>query len=65
MVVSRTGATSVARLAADDLSEGALTVQGAHDDVAARDVCANLAEATILIGIYFDAGASSDKTPAA
>jgi N-acetylmuramoyl-L-alanine amidase len=59
VVVSRTGATSVARLAADDISQGALSVQGVHDDVAARDVCANLAGATILLGVYFDAGAST------
>jgi N-acetylmuramoyl-L-alanine amidase len=59
VVVSRTGATSVARLTADDVSGGALTVQGVHDDVAARDQCANLARATILLGVYFDAGASA------
>jgi N-acetylmuramoyl-L-alanine amidase len=58
VVVSRTGATSVVRLQPDDLSNGALTVQGAHDDVAARDLCANLAKTTALIGIYFDAGSS-------
>ena len=40
------------------MADGALTVQGAHDDVAARDLCANLAKATVLIGIYFDAGSS-------
>jgi N-acetylmuramoyl-L-alanine amidase len=61
VVVSRTGASSVARLAADDISGGALSVQGVHDDVAARDVCANLAAATILLGVYFDAGASADN----
>ena len=61
VVVSRTGATSVARLAADDVSQEALSVQGVHDDVAARDVCANMAGATILLGVYFDAGASSDN----
>ena len=33
------------------------TVQGVHDDVAARDVCANDAHANVLVGIYFDAGA--------
>jgi hypothetical protein len=35
-------------------------VQGVHDDVAARDVCANDAHANVLIGIYFDAGAPND-----
>ena len=34
-------------------------MQGEHRDVAARDVCANLAKANILIGIYFDAGTTS------
>jgi hypothetical protein len=38
VVVSRTGGTPVARLLLGDISEGALTVQGVHDDVAARDV---------------------------
>jgi N-acetylmuramoyl-L-alanine amidase len=59
VVVSRTAATSVVRLNAQDVSAGELTVQGAHDDVAARDVCANLARADVLVGIYFDAGAST------
>ncbi len=61
VAVSRTAATSVVRLGPDDLSAGALTIQGAHDDVAARDVCANLAHASILIGIYFDAGPFSQN----
>ena len=37
------------------------TLQGSHDDVAARDVCANLAKADVLVGIYLDAGASQDN----
>jgi N-acetylmuramoyl-L-alanine amidase len=61
VVVSRLAATSVARLLGDDVSGGALSVQGVHDDVAARDICANLAGATILLGVYFDAGASTDN----
>ena len=61
VVVSRTGPTSVARLGAKDISQGALSVQGVHDDVAARDMCANLAGATLLLGVYFDAGASPDN----
>jgi N-acetylmuramoyl-L-alanine amidase len=56
VVVSRTGASSVVRLQAGDLSAGALTIQGAHDDLAVRDICANVAKASILIGVYFDAG---------
>jgi N-acetylmuramoyl-L-alanine amidase len=58
VVVSRTTDSSVARLTPADVADGALTLQGAHDDVAARDICANLAHAAALVGIYFDAGAS-------
>jgi N-acetylmuramoyl-L-alanine amidase len=61
VVVSRTGSSSVVRLNAADVSDGVLTIQGSHDDVAARDVCANLAQADVLVGIYFDAGASPDN----
>jgi N-acetylmuramoyl-L-alanine amidase len=35
-----------------------LTAAGVHADVAARDICANLAKASILLGIYFNAGTS-------
>ena len=45
--------------AADDVSGGLFTAQGVHDDVAARDVCADMAKANVLVGIYFDAGGSS------
>jgi N-acetylmuramoyl-L-alanine amidase len=58
VVVSRTGQTSVVRLSAADVSNGTLTLQGAHDDVAARDICANLVHANLLVGIYYDAGGS-------
>jgi N-acetylmuramoyl-L-alanine amidase len=58
VVVSRTGATTVARLAPGDESGGLLTAQGAEHDVAARAVCANEANADLLLGVYFDAGAS-------
>jgi N-acetylmuramoyl-L-alanine amidase len=43
-----------------DVSGGVLSLTGAHDDVAARDVCANDAGARVLVGIYYDAGASAD-----
>jgi N-acetylmuramoyl-L-alanine amidase len=59
VVVSRTRDESVARLTAGDVSDQLLTAGGVHDDVMARDVCANLAKANVLIGIYFDAGESS------
>lgn len=58
VVVSRTGPTTVLRLGPGDESGGILTVKGGHDDVAARDLCANMAHADILIGVYFNAGGS-------
>ncbi len=60
VVVSRTGNTSVARLGPADVVNHELTVNGVHDDVAARDVCANDAHANVLVGIYFDAGGPSN-----
>jgi N-acetylmuramoyl-L-alanine amidase len=60
VVVSRTGDSSVVALGPGDVANHALTVQGVHDDVAARDVCADDAHADVLIGIYFDAGAPSN-----
>jgi N-acetylmuramoyl-L-alanine amidase len=59
VVVSRTQDTTVVRLGPADLSYGVLSVQGSHDDVVARDVCANLAHANALVGIYMDASGSS------
>lgn len=58
VVVSRTTDSTVLELGPQDVAEGALTLQGAHDEVMARDQCANLARADALIGIYFDWGAS-------
>jgi N-acetylmuramoyl-L-alanine amidase len=59
VVVSRTGPTTVLRLRPGDVSGHILTVTGSHDDVAARDVCANMAHADVLVGVYFNAGASA------
>jgi N-acetylmuramoyl-L-alanine amidase len=59
VVVSRTGRTSVLRLGPGDVSGGALTAKGVHDDVAARDACANEAHANVLVGVYFNSGASA------
>ncbi len=59
VVVSRTEAETVIRPQPGDVSGGLFTVQGVHDDVAARDICANTAKANVLVGIYFDAGGSS------
>lgn len=61
VVVSRTSNTTVLRLGSGDVSDGVLTLQGAHDDVAARDQCANDAKANVLVGIYFDAGGTPDN----
>ncbi len=58
VVVSRTTNTNVVRLDAADVSGTVLSLQGAHDDVTARDQCANDARASALVGIYFDAGSS-------
>jgi N-acetylmuramoyl-L-alanine amidase len=58
VVVSRTKSSTVVRLTAGDESGGVLTLQGSHDDVVARDECANDANARALVGIYFDAGAT-------
>jgi N-acetylmuramoyl-L-alanine amidase len=59
VVVSRTGPTTVLRLRPVDESGHILSVRGSHDDVAARDVCANMAHANVLVGVYFNAGAST------
>jgi N-acetylmuramoyl-L-alanine amidase len=59
VVVSRTGDSTVLRLGSQDVSGGVLTLQGAHDDVVARDECADDAGANVLVGIYFDASDSS------
>jgi N-acetylmuramoyl-L-alanine amidase len=64
VVVSRTRNELVGRPRPGDVSDGILTVQGNHNDVATRDVCANEAKANVLVAIYFDAGASSDDAGA-
>ena len=61
VVVSRTKNTSVIKLGPGDTDGQLLSLQGSHDDVAARDVCANKADADLLVGIYMDAGASPDN----
>jgi N-acetylmuramoyl-L-alanine amidase len=61
VVVSRTRASTVARLQPADVADGVFTIAGEHHDVAARDLCANIAKANILIGIYFDAAASPES----
>jgi N-acetylmuramoyl-L-alanine amidase len=61
VVVSRTSNSTVVKLTPADVTQGTFTLLGAHDDVAARDVCANDAGARVLVGIYFDAGSSPDN----
>jgi N-acetylmuramoyl-L-alanine amidase len=56
VVVSRTGPTTVLRLGPGDVSGHLLTVTGAHEDVAARDVCADTTHADVLVGVYFNSG---------
>jgi len=60
VVVSRTQNTSVTRLSPADTSDGVLSDQGAFADVTARDVCADLARAAVLVGIYMDGGYQGD-----
>jgi len=61
VVVSRTTDTNVLRLGPEDVSGQELSLQGAHDDVAARAVCADDAGAAALVGIYLDAGGSTSN----
>jgi len=54
VVMSRTRDTTVIKLAAADLSYGAITSSAVHRDLAARAACANAAGATVLVSIHFD-----------
>jgi N-acetylmuramoyl-L-alanine amidase len=56
VVVSRTRNTTVARLKPRDVTSGGLKSAAVLADVAARAMCANLARASVLIGIYMDSG---------
>ncbi len=56
VVVSRSENTTVTKLIPADVDGDLLTVQGVVNDVGARDVCANLADADVLVGIYMDSG---------
>ena len=59
VIVSRTRPATVVKLTPADLGGGTLSLRGAHDDVVARDLCADEAVADVLVGIYYDAGASA------
>jgi N-acetylmuramoyl-L-alanine amidase len=61
VVVSRTRDTTVMRLTSADVTGDSLTLEAAHNDVVARDQCANLAHADVLVGIYMDAGSTDSE----
>ena len=56
VVVSRTTSGTVRRLGPGDTDGGLLTVAGAHAEIEARDICANMGHANLLVGIYENAG---------
>jgi len=60
VVVSRTENSTVTKLTAADVDGRLLTVRGVLNDVGARDVCANRADADVLVGIYMDSGSPKD-----
>jgi len=59
VVVSRTRQTAVARPGPGDMTGQVFTVKGEIREIGARDVCANLAHASVLVAVYFDAGGSA------
>jgi N-acetylmuramoyl-L-alanine amidase len=60
VVVSRTEQTTVLKLGSGDTDGDLLTATGVEQDLAARDQCANMAHANLLVGIYMNAGASDE-----
>jgi N-acetylmuramoyl-L-alanine amidase len=60
VVISRTSDSSVVRLRPSDVDDGIFTLSGRHRNLVARVACANLAKASILVGVYFNAGAPQD-----
>jgi N-acetylmuramoyl-L-alanine amidase len=55
VVLSRVRDSTVARLGAADRSGNLLTATGVLRDLAARNLCANAARASVLVGIHMDA----------
>jgi N-acetylmuramoyl-L-alanine amidase len=55
VVMSRIDDRLLVPLDANTISEGALTIQGEHDDSVERIACANAAPASVLVAIHFDA----------
>ena len=58
VVASRTQGSAVARIQPGDLTSGVYTATGAENDLRARGVCANQANAAVLVGVHFNAGGS-------
>jgi N-acetylmuramoyl-L-alanine amidase len=59
VVLDRTTAGAVARPAPGDLAGGLYTAAGVHHDLVERNRCADLARASILLGVYFDGSTSA------
>lgn len=55
VVMSRVRDSTVARLGPADVSGRLLTPAGAKHEIAARNLCANAAHASVLLGIHMDA----------
>lgn len=58
VVLSRTGHNAVARLRPGDISGAVYTEAGEHRELVARDRCADLAHANVVIGMDLDAATS-------
>jgi len=59
VVVSRSGPGAVARPGPGDRTGGIFTPQGSLRDDVARAVCANVAQAAVLVSVHFNAGSST------
>lgn len=59
VVLDRTINGTVARPAPGDLAGGLYTAAGVHHDLVERNRCADLARASILLGVYFDGSTSA------
>ena len=55
VVMSRVRDSTVARLGRADRNGNLLTAAGVHRELAARNLCANAARASVLVGIHMDA----------
>lgn len=58
VVVSRSGSGAVARPGPGDLTGGIFTPQGLLRDSVARAVCADIAQAAVLVSVHLNAGSS-------